>query len=420
MKNLLHSFLIIITIILFSGEVNAQWAQSNGPFITLVTCMTVSYSNSGNTNIFAGTVPNGIYLSTDNGVTFFPSGKGVTYPPVGALTVSDTNLFAGTYVSSGYLSWNSGVFLSIDEGKSWTPVKNGLSNISVQSLVVSGSNLYAGTANGVFRSTNNGASWTAANNGLKTWIRCLAVSGNKIFAGTRGSGVFLSTDNGANWNNVNNGLTNLYVETLVVMDTNVFAGTDGGGVFLSTNGGNGWSAINNGLLNTTVYSLAATGSYLFAGTGAGSGGVFLTADYGASWSAIGNGNTFAANSLAISRTTLFAGTSGNGVWRRPLSDIITSIKDNGSRFPEHFKLYQNYPNPFNPTTIINYSVPKSSLVRIKVYDVLGREIETLVNEQKNPGNYKITFNAGKMASGVYFYQLRASDYTSIKKMLLLK
>jgi len=86
----------------------------------------------------------------------------------------------------------------------------------------------------------------------------------------------------------------------------------------------------------------------------------------------------------------------------------------------NYSLYQNYPNPFNPSTIINYSVPKSSMVSIKVYDVLGREVSTLVNGQKNPGNYNITFNGGKLASGVYFYQLRASDYISIKKMLLLK
>lgn len=101
--------------------------------------------------------------------------------------------------------------------------------------------------------------------------------------------------------------------------------------------------------------------------------------------------------------------------------IITGINNQtANNLPKSYSLNQNYPNPFNPSTIISYSVPKSSLVTIKVYDILGREVETLVNEQKNPGNYNITFNADKLASGVYFYQLRASDYTSIKKMLLLK
>lgn len=103
-----------------------------------------------------------------------------------------------------------------------------------------------------------------------------------------------------------------------------------------------------------------------------------------------------------------------------ISPNFTLVKQPDYTMPRKYSLSQNYPNPFNPSTIISYSVPKSSMVSIKVYDVLGREIETLVNEQKSPGNYKITFNAGKLASGIYFYQLRSSDYDSIKKMLLLK
>ncbi len=100
--------------------------------------------------------------------------------------------------------------------------------------------------------------------------------------------------------------------------------------------------------------------------------------------------------------------------------INTLVEESGNVTPSGFKLVQNYPNPFNPSTTINYSVPKSSMITIKVYDALGNEVETLVNGQKNPGNYKIIFNAGKLASGVYFYQMRSSDYISIKKMILLK
>ena len=103
-----------------------------------------------------------------------------------------------------------------------------------------------------------------------------------------------------------------------------------------------------------------------------------------------------------------------------ISPNFTLVKQSDYTMPRKYSLSQNYPNPFNPSTIISYSVPKSSMVSIKVYDALGREIETLVNEQKRPGDYKIIFNAGKLASGVYFYQLRSSDYNSIKKMLLLK
>ncbi len=98
----------------------------------------------------------------------------------------------------------------------------------------------------------------------------------------------------------------------------------------------------------------------------------------------------------------------------------TDVKSISETTPNNFILMQNYPNPFNPSTIISYSVPKSSLVTIKVYDALGREVETLVNEQKSPGNYKINFNMGNLTSGVYFYQMKSRYFTAVKKMLLLK
>ena len=85
-----------------------------------------------------------------------------------------------------------------------------------------------------------------------------------------------------------------------------------------------------------------------------------------------------------------------------------------------YTLFQNYPNPFNPTTTINYSIPRTSLVTIKVYDVLGREIETLVNDEKHIGNYKVEFNASKLASGIYFYKMQAGDFSETKKLILLK
>ena len=101
--------------------------------------------------------------------------------------------------------------------------------------------------------------------------------------------------------------------------------------------------------------------------------------------------------------------------------ILTGIRE----LPQvinNFNLCQNYPNPFNPSTIIKYSVGTSSFVSIKVYNILGREVAVLLNEQKNPGEYEITFNSAKynLASGVYFYKLSTGGFTSVKKMLLLK
>ena len=83
-------------------------------------------------------------------------------------------------------------------------------------------------------------------------------------------------------------------------------------------------------------------------------------------------------------------------------------------------LSQNYPNPFNPSTTIKYSIPKNSLVTLKVYDVLGREVKTLVNEYKTAGDYNADFNASHLASGIYFYRITAGKYTAVRKMQLLK
>ena len=85
-----------------------------------------------------------------------------------------------------------------------------------------------------------------------------------------------------------------------------------------------------------------------------------------------------------------------------------------------FALEQNYPDPFNPSTVISYQLPVSSIVTIKVYDMLGREVRTLVNERESTGNHSVRFDAASLASGVYFYRLEAGSYHDTKKLLLLK
>jgi hypothetical protein len=88
--------------------------------------------------------------------------------------------------------------------------------------------------------------------------------------------------------------------------------------------------------------------------------------------------------------------------------------------PVSVKLSQNYPNPFNPTTKISYSIPKDEFVSLKVYDVLGNEVATLVNNNKNAGNYSVDFNGSNLSSGIYFYKLQAGNNVSLKKMILMK
>ncbi len=102
-----------------------------------------------------------------------------------------------------------------------------------------------------------------------------------------------------------------------------------------------------------------------------------------------------------------------------LRDTTTNISDIVEQ-PLEFSLSQNYPNPFNPATVIRYQLPAFSKVTLKVYDILGNEVTTLVNEQKSPGNYEVQWNASGFASGVYFYRLQTGEFTSVRKLILLR
>lgn len=102
-----------------------------------------------------------------------------------------------------------------------------------------------------------------------------------------------------------------------------------------------------------------------------------------------------------------------------MDSIVTHVENPGT-IPNEFTLYQNYPNPFNPTTVISYQLPVSSNVSIKVYDLLGREVSTLVEEYKQAGKYQINFNADGLSSGVYYYQLKTGNFIQTKKLIFLR
>jgi hypothetical protein len=117
-------------------------------------------------------------------------------------------------------------------------------------------------------------------------------------------------------------------------------------------------------------------------------------------------------------------TSGTAQTNRPNVSLVLNLVTNQERIastiPTKFKLYQNYPNPFNPITVIKFDLPKESFVKLKIFDVLGREVKTLVNEVKLSGSYTIDFNASDLSSGVYFYRLETGNFIEVKKMLLIK
>jgi hypothetical protein len=101
-------------------------------------------------------------------------------------------------------------------------------------------------------------------------------------------------------------------------------------------------------------------------------------------------------------------------------DDIIEIILQGNSIPRVYALLQNYPNPFNPITTINYQIPENGLVILRIYDILGNEVRTLVNENKVAGRYEVNFDASSLASGVYLYTLKVNDYADVKKMILMK
>jgi hypothetical protein len=107
--------------------------------------------------------------------------------------------------------------------------------------------------------------------------------------------------------------------------------------------------------------------------------------------------------------------------RQPLSEMIsTSVKNTSIHMPEVYSLFQNYPNPFNPTTIITYQLPMNSKVGLKIYDLLGREIAMLVEEEQSAGWKEVQWNASSVSSGIYFYRLTAGNFVGVKKMIVVK
>ena len=132
--------------------------------------------------------------------------------------------------------------------------------------------------------------------------------------------------------------------------------------------------------------------------------------------------------LGYARNDMGAFGGSNSKWWEDdmhMWDNVVSVDNEIVAIPTEYKLSQNYPNPFNPSTIIKYQIPKqvrddNANVSLKVYDILGREIATLVNEKQKAGNYEVTWNADNVPSGIYFYRLRAGNFVEAKKMLLLK
>jgi hypothetical protein len=380
-----------------------------------------------------------MYLSSNHGSTWIPVDSGLNARNVITLAKyprlsGDTLLLAGTY--------GGGLFCSTDEGVSWNRNNLGITSVMVNALAVyingeGTTNILLGGA-GLFRSTNEGASWNKFNS-IMCNVRAFAAfsddtGGARIFAGgmiwgppNNTAGVYCSTDYGNSWSQIGAKLIVQDLVALAAYDSLIFAGTPNG-VFLSTDGCVTWSRRNTGLSDTGVIAFTrspgASGTMnLFACTRSG---LFLSTDNGLHWALVDSDAVIRqSNTLLEFRKYLIAGTS-SGVWRRPVSQFISSEASRADAMLKTFELKQNYPNPFNPSTTIRFSIPMRSHVRLTIFNLLGQRIAELANEEMGAGRFERIWN-GNVASGLYLYRVEAfsvSDpnkrFVDVKKMVLLK
>ncbi|MBK9098453.1 MAG: T9SS type A sorting domain-containing protein [bacterium] len=199
------------------------------------------------------------------------------------------------------------------------------------------------------------------------------------------------------------------------------------GIFRTNNGGVTWENLSEGFNGSVSVRDAALNfsehdyTYIAANSSLDTSGVYVKID-DEPWMLIGLNDEY-ISSLIIKNNLLYVGTN-NGIYVRELISNVESeinpIKN------ENFVLYQNYPNPFNPTTIIKFEISYLETTRrvvsttLEVYDIVGNEVATLVNEEKQPGVYEVEFDGSQLSSGIYFYTLSAGNFTATKKLILIK
>jgi len=388
-------FLFLFSI--FCSTLYSQWVNTNSPNFAQVAA-TGSY-------LFGADITNGIYVSTNNGANWTLC---FNQTGLNKISAEGSNIFVGTAQTN-----NRGIYRSTNNGVNWTKILSPEELYRITTITVNGNEVYTSTGWKLYRSTNNGANWTST--ATNFFINSLAVNGAYLFAGAEATGVYLSTNNGANWTQTP--LNNRNTIDVKITGVNIFAGTEAG-VYLSKNNGANWqlTPLDN---QRYISSLFISGTNIFA---AADNGVYLSKNNGTSWTQKNeglSGTILEGSYITGSSSFVYLANESSSMWKRELSDII-SIRNISSETPKRFELYQNYPNPFNPNTKINFSLAYKSFVSLKVYDVYGKEVSDLLNENLKEGVYEYTFNADALPSGTYFYKLQTEKYSETKIMMLVR
>lgn len=416
--------------------------------------------------VFSGVADavNGIYKTTDGGANWFPIINGIgAIKNFLCLAMSPTDpntIYAGSSFSVATSTGPSAIYKSTDGGANWVLSSNGLptdpTEINpVRTLNVSSANpnvvtagLFVNTVTllgGFYLSTDAGANWVQKNNGLPIvqalLLRSCAIRpgfDNQFYLGLDYSGgtnigVWATTDGGNNWTDFNGG-TMLNTYTIRAL---VFAPTPNPTLFA------GRASATANLGGVYEYTIIVPVEFVSFSAQVFSSDVNLnwvtateTNNYGfqverknvesTEWNNIGfvqgNGTTTEIHDYSFTDNSVPVGSyvyrlkqlDLNGEFTHSNEVAVTVLPAN------EFTLKQNYPNPFNPSTKITFSIPKSSFVSLKVYDILGNEISTIVNGELPVGSYEVEFIAKNLPSGVYFYNITAGEFSKTMKMNLLK
>jgi hypothetical protein len=280
------------------------------------------------------------------------------------------------------------------------------------------------TPGDLVKSTNGGANWTLLSAYLHTAMTEIAinpVNNNIIFVSGDGK-ITKSTNYGDIWTSSYNGLpSNLgcYTVTINPFNPQILLTSNDNGIYRSSDGGDNWTQVHS----TPCRRVTFHPNYqnISAAVSFSPYKVLLSTDNGINW-ADSTGTLIGTNliDLAFSKhdNNLYVASATSGVYKRLF--VITGISKVNEVVPDKFSLEQNYPNPFNQFTMFNVQCPIAGIIQVKVYDLVGREVATLVDDRLEAGTYEVKFDAGNLTSGIYFYQLKSEKFSETKKLILIK
>lgn len=389
--------------VLFSEDNGIKWNQYLPSDIPIG-----SLFRSGN-RLFAGTSNFGIYYSDDLGENWIQSN--LREKTILSFTQLDSFLFAGAYTIH---TDTGGVLRSSDNGLNWDLTS--LRNRTINSVTSHNNFILAGDAYiGIKMSSNYGLDWSGW--GLPSSITyCFEEFNGKLFAGNYSIGIYYTTNSGSTWEPTS--LNNRSVRDMGHTSTHIYAATSSTnndpGLYISSDGGLNWQLTNfpYSLNNVETYD-----NYIIVCSP--SGGIGISTDYGATWRYKNEGLIHNNITKLLIVNNQILGGSTSGIYRTEI-DYLTDLEPIPIQIPSEYSLSQNYPNPFNPSTKINFDIPRQGIVSIKIYDLLGKEIKTLVSDELNAGSYSVDFDASGLPSGTYFYRLSGDGYFEVKRMVLLK